>query len=216
MLDINRQLSSEFQFDSSLTIGKQAHWQMNAKRLTKIVVALFGQLRFGPSFVVALLSSAPVFFRQLRYSINRTPFRILKFRTVTTLENRTEVAQARMADERVTRVGYWLHRLNVDELPQLLKVLFGEMLFVGLRPHAPMHDCQIRRKIAFYALRHNMKPSITGWAQVNGLRGSVLTDDHIRNRVEHDLFYIRNRSLLSDLRILWLTFASPKGRRNAF
>lgn len=206
MLDINRQQSSELQFDSLLTICKQAHWQMNAKRLMDIAVALFGQLRFGPSLaLVALLSSGPVFFRRHRYGINRKPFRILK------------VAQARMVDEHVTRVGYWLHRcLNVDELPQLLKVHFGEMSFIGPRPNAPMHDYQSRRNIAFYALRHNMKPSITGWAQVNGFRGPVLTDDHIRNRVEHDLFYIRDRSLLSDLGILRLTFAPPKARRNAF
>lgn len=221
MLDINRQLASGLQFDPALMRCKRARWQMNAKRLLDIGGAGFGLLLLSPLFaVVALLikldSSGPVFFRQHRTGFNHEPFRILKFRTMTTMEDDANVAQARMVDERVTRVGCWLRRSNIDELPQLLNVLCGEMSLVGPRPHALSHDFQFGRKIAFYALRHNMKPGITGWAQVNGFRGPILADDQIRNRVEHDVFYIQHWSFWFDVRILWLTFASLDAHRNAY
>jgi lipopolysaccharide/colanic/teichoic acid biosynthesis glycosyltransferase len=116
----------------------------------------------------------------------------------------------------VTRVGRFLRRWNIDELPQLLNVLLGQMSLVGPRPHAVPHNRAFERRIALYARRHNVKPGITGWAQVNGLRGETETDDKMRQRVEYDLFYIDNWSLALDLRILGLTFVSPKAYRNAY
>jgi lipopolysaccharide/colanic/teichoic acid biosynthesis glycosyltransferase len=109
-----------------------------------------------------------------------------------------------------------MRRLNIDELPQLLNVLRGEMSLVGPRPHALAHDQQFERSIALYARRHNVKPGITGWAQVNGLRGAITTDDKIRSRIAYDLYYIDNWSLLFDLQILWLTVVSKKAYRNAY
>ena len=132
-----------------------------------------------------------------------------------TLDDGRHVPQAREADARVTRVGRIMRRTNIDELPQLFNVLSGQMSLVGPRPHALAHDQMFEQAIAFYARRHNVKPGITGWAQVNGLRGDTSTEDKMRARVEHDLHYIDNWSVLFDLRILALTILSKKAYRNA-
>ena len=116
----------------------------------------------------------------------------------------------------MTRVGYWLRRLSLDELPQLWNVLLGQMSLVGPRPHALAHDRAYERSIALYARRHNVKPGITGWAQVNGFRGETDTEDKMQHRVRHDLFYIDNWSIWLDLRILALTVLSSKARSNAY
>jgi lipopolysaccharide/colanic/teichoic acid biosynthesis glycosyltransferase len=116
----------------------------------------------------------------------------------------------------VTRVGYYLRRWNLDELPQLINVIKGDMSLVGPRPHALTHNREYERQIAFYARRHNIKPGITGWAQVNGFRGITDTNHKMKARVEHDLYYIDNWSILFDLYILALTVLSPKARQNAY
>jgi lipopolysaccharide/colanic/teichoic acid biosynthesis glycosyltransferase len=115
----------------------------------------------------------------------------------------------------VTRIGRFLRRSNIDELPQLLNVVMGQMSLVGPRPHAVPHNRDWERKIALYARRHNVRPGITGWAQVNGLRGETDTDEKMHRRVEHDLFYIDNWSMLFDLRIIVRTVLSPRAYRNA-
>jgi lipopolysaccharide/colanic/teichoic acid biosynthesis glycosyltransferase len=125
------------------------------------------------------------------------------------------VQQAATNDPRITRVGRFLRRWNLDELPQLLNVVQGEMSLVGPRPHALAHDHAYERRIALYARRHNVKPGITGWAQVNGFRGETSTDDKMASRVEHDLYYIDNWSIMLDLRIIAQTVFSPKAYRNA-
>jgi lipopolysaccharide/colanic/teichoic acid biosynthesis glycosyltransferase len=109
-----------------------------------------------------------------------------------------------------------MRRYNIDELPQLLNVLLGQMSLVGPRPHALAHDQLFEQTIALYARRHNVKPGITGWAHVNGFRGGISDDDKIRMRIEHDLFYIDNWTLLLDFRILLLTVFSRKAYRNAY
>lgn len=166
--------------------------------------------------LIKLDSPGPVFFRQWRHGFNQRPFKIIKLRTMYVTEDGPSVLQATRDDPRVTRLGYYLRRWNIDELPQLLNVVLGDMSLVGPRPHALTHDFEYERKISFYARRHNIKPGITGWAQVNGCRGETDTEDKMRARIEHDLYYIDNWSIPFDLYILALTALSPKSFRNAY
>jgi polysaccharide biosynthesis protein PslA len=165
--------------------------------------------------LIKLDSPGPALFRQWRHGFNQRPFRIFKFRTMTVAEDGDDVKQAVKNDPRVTTIGRHLRRWNLDELPQLVNVLMGQMSLVGPRPHALTHDREYERQIAFYARRHNIKPGITGWAQVNGLRGITDTEEKMRARVEHDLYYIDNWSIPFDFYILALTVLSPKSFRNA-
>jgi Undecaprenyl-phosphate glucose phosphotransferase len=158
--------------------------------------------------LIWLESGGPILFRQRRYGFNQQEFRILKFRTMTTLDDGDVVPQARRNDPRITRLGRLLRRWNIDELPQLINVLNGDMSLVGPRPHALSHNREYEQKIALYARRHNVLPGITGWAQVNGFRGETDTDEKMQRRVECDLHYIDNWSLWLDLRILVLTLYS--------
>ncbi len=190
------------------------------KRAFDVVVASLGVVLLTPLFALIALfikldSSGPVLFRQRRYGFNQEPFRIYKFRSMTTMDDGREVIQAAANDARITRVGAIMRGWNFDELPQLLNVIRGEMSLVGPRPHALAHDQHFERTIALYARRHNVKPGITGWAQVNGFRGETSTNDKMRQRVEHDLYYIDNWSIWLDLRILLLTVISSKAYRNA-
>ena len=190
------------------------------KRSFDVVAASALLVALAPLFLaVAVLirldSPGPALFVQRRYGFNREPFRIVKFRTMVTLEDGADVRQAVRGDARITRVGALLRRWNIDELPQLVNVLLGQMSLVGPRPHAVIHDDSFGVRIALYARRHNVKPGLTGWAQVNGLRGPTETDEAMRRRIEHDLYYIDNWSFWLDLRILGLTLLSPKAFRNA-
>jgi lipopolysaccharide/colanic/teichoic acid biosynthesis glycosyltransferase len=132
------------------------------------------------------------------------------------LDDGPVVQQAKKDDPRVTRVGAWLRRWNLDELPQLFNVIKGDMSLVGPRPHALSHDREYEQRIARYARRHNVKPGITGWAQIHGFRGETDTDEKMRKRVEHDLYYIDNWSLPLDLQIMIRTVFSPASYRNAY
>ncbi len=190
------------------------------KRVFDMVAAGLGLILLLPLFAVVaaaikLDSRGPVFFLQRRYGFNQQPFRICKFRTMLTLDDGDVVRQASSGDPRITRVGRFLRRWNIDELPQLLNVLRGEMSLVGPRPHALAHDREYEQRIALYARRHNVRPGITGLAQVNGYRGETDTDEKMRGRVEHDLHYIDNWSLGLDMIILLRTVLSPKAYRNA-
>jgi Undecaprenyl-phosphate glucose phosphotransferase len=190
------------------------------KRIFDIVVAAGALIVLAPflacvAILIRLDSPGPAFFRQRRYGFNQQPFRIIKFRTMTTLDDGEAIRQARHGDGRITRIGRWLRRWNIDELPQLLNVLKGDMSLVGPRPHALSHDREYEQRISLYARRHNVPPGITGWAQVNGLRGETDTDEKMRRRVDYDLYYIDNWSMLFDLRILLLTALSPRAYRNA-
>jgi exopolysaccharide biosynthesis polyprenyl glycosylphosphotransferase len=167
------------------------------------------------ALLIRLDSRGPVFFRQRRYGFNQQMFRIIKFRTMTTLDDGDIVRQACRNDRRITPIGRWLRRWNIDELPQLINVLRGDMSLVGPRPHALSHDREFEQRIALYARRHNVKPGMTGWAQVNGLRGEIDTEEKLRRRIECDLYYIDNWSLLFDLKILLYTVFSRSAYRNA-
>jgi Undecaprenyl-phosphate glucose phosphotransferase len=190
------------------------------KRLFDVVASLCALVVFAPLFLIVaaairLESRGPVFFLQRRYGFNQQPFRIVKFRTMVTMDDGAVVMQASKHDPRITRVGRVLRRWNIDELPQLLNVLRGEMSLVGPRPHALAHDHEYERRIALYARRHNVKPGITGLAQVNGFRGETSTDAKMQGRVEMDLAYIDSWSLWKDISIIVQTVVSPKAYRNA-
>jgi lipopolysaccharide/colanic/teichoic acid biosynthesis glycosyltransferase len=140
----------------------------------------------------------------------------MKFRTMRTLEDGELITQAKENDPRITRVGRWLRRWNIDELPQLFNVIVGDMSLVGPRPHALSHDREFEGRVALYARRHNVKPGITGWAQIHGFRGETDTDEKLHSRVEHDLYYIDNWSLGLDLKVLARTVLSSSSYRNAY
>ena len=158
------------------------------------------------AIAIKLDSRGPVLFRQQRFGFNNNPINVLKFRTMYADRPPEQgVPQATRNDPRVTRVGRLLRRTSLDELPQLWNVLKGEMSLVGPRPHAIDHNYKYAVMIDEYLGRHRMKPGMTGWAQVNGLRGETQTVEQMRARVQYDLSYIDNWSLWFDLRILFLT-----------
>jgi len=150
-------------------------------------------------------SPGPVIFRQRRRGFNGSEFNIKKFRSMTVLDDGPIIIQARPNDARVTRVGRILRRTSIDELPQLLNVLRGEMSLVGPRPHAIAHDAKYGDLISHYAVRHRIKPGITGWAQINGLRGETSQVGSMERRIDLDLWYINNWSIWLDVKILVLT-----------
>jgi exopolysaccharide biosynthesis polyprenyl glycosylphosphotransferase len=167
------------------------------------------------AILIKLDSPGPIFFTQKRNGFNGRSFRIWKFRTMTVLEDGPVIKQATREDPRFTRVGRWLRRVNIDELPQLFNVLSGNMSLVGPRPHAAAHDSEYERKISAYAFRYHMKPGITGWAQINGYRGETQTIDLMAKRIELDLWYINNWSIWLDLKIILSTLTlevwQPRG-----
>lgn len=191
------------------------------KRFEDIAAGLVALLIIAlPLLIIAVLvkstSPGPVFFRQRRYGLNGKEIRILKFRTMSVCEDGAEIKQAQRDDARVTRLGKFLRRTSLDELPQFLQVLTGEMSVVGPRPHAVAHNEHYRSLIPGYMLRHKVKPGITGWAQVNGWRGETPTKHWMEKRVEHDLEYINNWSFLWDIKIVLLTIFGRGKSRNAF
>lgn len=195
-------------------------FEIATKRAFDIAVSATALVMLAPLFaVVAALirldSPGPALFRQTRYGFNQRPFGIFKFRTMRTMDDGPTIVQATKDDPRITRIGRSLRRWNIDELPQLLNVLRGDMSIVGPRPHALAHDESWGRNIALYARRHNVKPGITGWAQVNGYRGEISTDERLRGRIACDLHYIDNWSIGLDIKIMLLTVLSRRAYKNA-
>ena len=191
-----------------------------AKRFIDIVVAvtaltILAPLMISVAIAIKLDSEGPVFFRQTRHGFNGRPFGIYKFRSMTVMEDGEVVRQAQKNDDRVTRVGYWIRRLSIDELPQLLNVVYGDMSIVGPRPHASAHDRYFTSAIEKYAFRHHVKSGITGWAQVRGARGETDTLDKMQRRVELDLWYINNWSIWLDFSIMIRTIFVVFGTENA-
>jgi Undecaprenyl-phosphate glucose phosphotransferase len=177
---------------------------------------LFAPLMLAIVIAIRLDSPGPAIFRQRRHGYNHRVIDVYKFRTMSVVENGDRVEQARKSDPRVTRVGKFLRRTSLDELPQLLNVLRGEMSLVGPRPHAVAHNHYYRQHVDSYARRHLVKPGITGLAQVRGLRGPTEDSDKMRRRVQMDLYYIENWSLWLDIKILALTPLVGFIHRNAF
>ena len=202
-----------------LTSAPLGPLQRSVKRVLDFALSLTALIVLSPLFLVVaclirLDGKGPVFFLQRRYGYNQRTFRIVKFRTMQVMEDGADIRQATLGDDRITSIGRWLRRWNIDELPQLLNVLQGEMSLVGPRPHALSHNLEYEKKIRLYARRHNVKPGITGWAQVHGYRGET-DGDRMRKRVEYDLYYIEHWSLWLDIQILARTVLSPTSYRNA-
>jgi undecaprenyl-phosphate galactose phosphotransferase/putative colanic acid biosynthesis UDP-glucose lipid carrier transferase len=170
--------------------------------LACLMLILLAPLLVVVAALIKIDDQGPVFFRQTRNGFNGKPFRIVKFRTMSTLEDGQNIRQVTKNDPRVTAIGGVLRRTSIDELPQLVNVLAGDMSLVGPRPHASAHNSQYEWLIANYACRHHVRPGLTGWAQVNGFRGETDTLDAMQKRVERDLWYIDNWSMWLDFKIL--------------
>jgi lipopolysaccharide/colanic/teichoic acid biosynthesis glycosyltransferase len=169
------------------------------------VIFLLLPLMCTVAVLIYVESGGPIIFAQDRSGLNGRVFKIFKFRTMTVLEDGDEVRQAVRGDERVTRAGRWLRRTSIDELPQLFNILIGDMSLVGPRPHAVAHDRYYGKAIPRYLERQAVKPGLTGVAQINGARGETRDIDDMKRRVELDLWYIENRNLALDLKILAIT-----------
>ncbi len=191
------------------------------KRISDIVLAgaillLIWPLMLAIAIGVKLSSPGPVLFKQRRYGLDGEEIVVYKFRTMTVCEDGERVVQATRNDGRITPFGRFLRRTSLDELPQFLNVLQGRMSVVGPRPHAVAHNEQYRKLINGYMLRHKVRPGITGWAQVNGLRGETETLEKMKRRVEYDLDYLRHWSLGLDLSIVLRTIGIVWRDRNAY
>jgi undecaprenyl-phosphate galactose phosphotransferase/putative colanic acid biosynthesis UDP-glucose lipid carrier transferase len=195
--------------------------QRVAKRAIDMIVAAAAIVVLAPvllaiALLIKLSSAGPAFFRQTRNGIGGKPFQILKFRTMHVMENGQTIRQACAKDTRVTRVGAFLRRSSLDELPQLFNVLRGEMSLVGPRPHATAHDVFYAEQIDNYEIRQHVKPGLTGWAQVNGYRGETPTLDLMYRRIEFDLWYASNATVSLDLLIMLRTIPALFGQHNAY
>jgi Undecaprenyl-phosphate glucose phosphotransferase len=192
-----------------------------AKRTMDVVIASVALILLLPMLVLTAIAikldgPGPVIFRQRRKGFNGQEFVMLKFRTMSVQEDGAVVTQVMRDDPRVTAVGRLLRSASIDELPQLWNVLSGEMSLIGPRPHALAHDDYFEKVVSDYAFRHHVKPGLTGWAQCNGSRGATPSKEQIARRVELDLWYINNWSLLLDLQILFKTAFEVMRKRNAY
>jgi Undecaprenyl-phosphate glucose phosphotransferase len=208
-------------FSIEIQRGPLSRVERLSKRFVDIVGASLGLVVLSPlMFLTALAikidSPGPVLFRQRRNGFNTKQFAIFKFRTMTVMEDGAAVTQAKQFDLRVTKMGRILRRSSIDELPQLLNVLVGDMSLVGPRPHALAHDDHYGDLLSGYAFRNHVKPGITGWAQVKGYRGETARVEQMKGRVDCDLWYINNWSLALDFKIIALTCIELMRRRNAY
>ncbi|MDM7191771.1 undecaprenyl-phosphate glucose phosphotransferase, partial [Klebsiella pneumoniae] len=170
-----------------------------------IILFLISPVLAVIALLIKLTSPGPILFKQIRYGMDGKAIKVWKFRSMKVMENDDRVIQATKNDTRVTKVGGFLRKTSLDELPQFINVLFGSMSIVGPRPHAVAHNEQYRKLIQGYMLRHKVKPGITGLAQVNGWRGETDTLDKMEKRIEYDLEYIRTWNIVLDIKIIFLT-----------
>lgn len=191
------------------------------KRVMDVVLSLAFLIILSPLLLllalgIKLSSPGPVLFRQRRYGLNGDEIQVYKFRSMMVCEDGAHIPQAKKNDPRITPFGAFLRRTSLDELPQFLNVLEGTMSIVGPRPHAIAHNETYRKLIPGYMMRHKVKPGITGWAQVNGLRGETSTLEKMRCRIEYDIDYIRNWSLHLDVLIMLRTLLVVVRNKNAY
>ena len=184
--------------------------------LSTLILALIFPLMLVIAGVIKITSPGPVIFKQHRYGLDGRKIEVWKFRSMRTQENGSRVVQASRNDGRITPVGRILRKTSLDELPQFINVLQGQMSIVGPRPHAVAHNEEYRALVDGYMLRHKVKPGITGWAQVNGWRGETDTLEKMSKRVEHDLHYIRHWSIRFDLHIVLVTLLKGFVGKNAY
>ncbi len=184
--------------------------------LASIILVLISPVLLAVAIGVKLSSPGPIIFKQRRNGLDGEEIIVYKFRSMRSLDNGSVVKQATKGDPRITRFGAFIRRTSLDELPQFINVLQGRMSIVGPRPHAVAHNEEYRKLIKAYMVRHKVKPGITGWAQVNGLRGETDTIDKMKARVEYDLEYLRNWSLALDLQIILRTVRLVAFDRHAY
>jgi putative colanic acid biosynthesis UDP-glucose lipid carrier transferase len=184
--------------------------------LSSIILLLISIPLVIIAIAVKITSKGPVIFKQYRYGLNGKEIKVYKFRTMTVTENSNVVTQATKNDARITKVGAFLRRTSLDELPQFMNVLQGRMSVVGPRPHAVAHNEQYRKAVAYYMLRHKIRPGITGWAQINGWRGETDTIEKMEMRIRYDLDYIRRWSLWMDAKIVLFTIFRSFNDKNAY
>ena len=184
--------------------------------LAALIFILLSPFMLCIALAVKLTSPGPAVFKQRRYGLNGEEIIVYKFRSMTVSEDGPNIVQAQKNDQRVTRIGAFLRRTSLDELPQFINVLQGRMSLVGPRPHAVAHNELYRKLIKGYMLRHKVKPGITGWAQVNGLRGETEDLEKMQARIEFDLHYLQNWSIWLDLWIIMRTVWVVLRRDNAY
>lgn len=184
--------------------------------LSCIILCLISPLLLLIGILIKLDSPGPIIFKQIRYGISGQKIKVYKFRSMRVLDNGEVVKQATKGDSRITKLGAFLRKSSLDELPQFINVLQGSMSIVGPRPHAVAHNEEYRDKVNYYMLRHLIKPGITGWAQVNGWRGETDTLEKMEKRIEFDLEYMRNWSVFLDIEIIFLTFFKGFFNKNAY
>jgi putative colanic acid biosynthesis UDP-glucose lipid carrier transferase len=200
----------------------RAGWNDILKRIFDVVAAASALILLSPLLAIVAAwikfdSPGPVLFKQKRWGEGAAPFQIYKFRSMTkTASASTHVAQATKHDARVTKVGTFIRRTSIDELPQLFNILLGDMSLVGPRPHAIAHNQEYRSQVKGYMLRHKIKPGLTGWAQIHGLRGETDTLDKMEGRINFDLEYLRNWTFVLDLYIIYRTVGLVFNRKNAY
>lgn len=175
--------------------------------LSLLILTLISPILAAIALAVKFTSPGPIIFKQRRYGLNGEEIIVYKFRSMTVCEDGSNIQQAQKNDKRLTPIGNFLRKSSLDELPQFVNVLQGRMSIVGPRPHAVAHNELYRKLIKGYMVRHKVKPGITGWAQVNGLRGETETLDKMEARIELDLDYLRHWSLGLDLKIIFMTVA---------
>ena len=181
--------------------------------LSLMILTALSSLMLTLAVAVKFTSPGPVLFKQRRYGVHGEEFMIYKFRTLTVVQDGAHIPQVKKGDARLTRLGGFLRRHSLDELPQFINVLQGRMSIVGPRPHAVAHNEMYRRLVDGYMVRHIVRPGITGWAQVHGLRGEIKTLDEMKSRVHYDLEYVRHWSLGLDLNIMLKTVRVMKDSR---
>jgi putative colanic acid biosynthesis UDP-glucose lipid carrier transferase len=181
-----------------------------------VVLLALSPLLIGIAIAIKWTSPGPVFFRQPRLGLNGRRFNVLKFRSMRVHQEHGRVTQATREDPRITPLGRFLRRTSLDELPQFINVLTGDMSVVGPRPHALVHNDLYKNKLAMYMQRHRVKPGITGWAQINGYRGETDTDEKMARRIQFDLYYIRHWSFWMDLKIIAWTAIKGWTHKNAY
>lgn len=184
--------------------------------LASLILLLLSPLMLGIALAVKLTSPGPAIFKQRRYGLNGEEIIVYKFRSMTVSEDGSQIVQAHKNDPRITRIGAFLRRTSLDELPQFINVVQGRMSIVGPRPHAVAHNELYRKLINGYMLRHKVRPGITGWAQVNGLRGETEVLEKMQARIEFDLYYLQNWSIWLDLWIIIRTAWVVLRRDNAY
>jgi Undecaprenyl-phosphate glucose phosphotransferase len=184
--------------------------------LATLILLLLSPVMLGIAIAVKVTSIGPVLFKQRRYGLNGEEIIVYKFRSMTVREDGANIVQAQKNDPRFTKIGRFLRRTSLDELPQFINVLQGRMSIVGPRPHAVAHNELYRKLIRGYMLRHKVKPGITGWAQVNGLRGETEVLEKMQARIEYDLHYLQNWTIWFDLWIIIRTLWVVVRKQNAY